>query len=200
MSVMEQIEFLYDVGSPNAYLSHKVIPQIEAQNRLRFNYAPVLLGGIFKATNNASPAVMFKDIANKRVYAKIETARFLKLWGVDRHKDNPNFPVNTLQMMRMLTFAQDKPYYASLIECFFHNMWEVPKKMDDPELIEAALRATDLPSDEIIAGMILPETKASLIAATNDAVERGTFGSPTFFYEDEIYFGKEHLRKFTTET
>ncbi len=188
------IDFLYDFGSPNAYLSHCVIPQIEARTDSEFNYVPVLLGGIFKATNNVSPAVSLQGIRNKPEYTQLETQRWLKRYPVEAYERNPHFPVNTLMMMRGAVFASDKDYYEAYVNAMFACMWAVPRKMDEIEVFAAALDEFSLPKDDILAGIQMPEVKQQLIDSTNAAVERGAFGSPTFFVGDEIYFGKDTLR------
>ena len=188
------VDFLYDFGSPNAYYSHCVIPQIEARSDLTFNYVPVLLGGIFKATNNVSPAVSMQGVLNKPKYSQIETERWLKRYPVARFERNPHFPVNTLMMMRGAVFALDKDYYRKYVDAMFDCMWGSPRKMDELEVFSAALTEHDLPAEQILTGIQDPEVKQRLIDSTNAAVERGAFGSPTFFVGDEIYFGKEKLR------
>ena len=188
------VDFLYDFGSPNAYYSHAVIPAIETRSDLSFNYVPVLLGGIFKATNNVSPAVSMQGVLNKPAYSQIETERWLKRYPVEKFERNPHFPVNTLMMMRGAVFALDKDYYRKYVDAMFDCMWGSPRKMDELEIFSAALEEYGLPAEEILAGIQDAEVKQKLIDSTSAAVERGAFGSPTFFLGDEIYFGKEKLR------
>ncbi len=188
------IDFLYDFGSPNAYLSHCVIPQIEARSGAEFVYVPVLLGGIFKATNNVSPAVSLQGIRNKPEYTRLETERWLKRYPVDVFERNPHFPVNTLMLMRGAVFARQTDYYKAYVDAMFTCMWGVPRKMDELDVFASALDEFGLPKDEILAGTQDQAVKQQLIDTTNAAVERGAFGSPTFFVGDEMYFGKDTLR------
>ena len=188
------VEFLFDFGSPNAYLSHCVIPAIEARTGLKFKYLPVLLGGVFKATNNVSPMVAMQGIQNKPQFAQLEMKRFLKKHAITRFKLNPHFPVNTLAIMRGAVFAQSQGYYDKYVDCVFKCMWEQGLKMDDPAVIATALAEAGLPSAEILAGATLPEVKQGLIAGVESAVARGVFGSPSFFVGAELYFGKDQLR------
>ena len=188
-----KVEFLFDFGSPNAYLSHLVIPEIEKRTEIEFEYIPVLLGGVFKATNNVSPAISLKGIKNKGAYQGIETDRFLKKHNITNYKRNPHFPVNTLQIMRGAVFAKHTDTYQDYIDNMYRHMWENPKKMDDPEVIREALIESNLPANEVIAGMNSPEVKEELIRNTNNAVERGVFGSPSFFVNNNLYFGKDKL-------
>lgn len=191
---MPTVQFHFDFGSPNAFLAHLVIPDIEQRTGATFEYVPVLLGGVFKATNNMSPAQSLAGIRNKPDYARIETQRWLKAYGVEAFTPNPHFPVNTLQIMRGAIYAQSTDGFERYVDEVYRHMWREAKKMDDPEIIRAALTESDLPADEIMEGMSDPEVKAKLIANTEDSVSRGTFGSPTFFVDDEIYFGKDKLR------
>ena len=189
-----KVDFLYDFGSPNAYLSHCVIPEIESRHDVEFEYVPILLGGIFKATNNVSPAVSLQNIPNKAAYTQVETARWLARYPVEMFERNPHFPVNTLMLMRGATYARDKDYYQDYVRVMFDAMWVDGKKMDAPEVVVQTLSENSLPADEIVAGVQDPEVKGALIAATDQAVKRGAFGSPTFFLDEDMYFGKETLR------
>ena len=187
------VEFHFDFGSPNAYLSHLVIPDIEKRTGVTFNYQPVLIGGVFKATGNASPAVTMQGIKNKGEYQRIETERFLRKHKITGYRQNPFFPVNTLQIMRGAVFAATQDYFAQYVDEVYRHMWSEPKKMDEAEIIQAALETSGLPATEIIAGMQNPEVKQTLIANTSRSVDMGAFGSPTFFVENEIFFGKDKL-------
>ena len=186
-------EFLFDFGSPNAYLSHLVIPKIEERTGVNFEYIPVLLGGVFKATNNVSPAISLKGIKNKGEYQGIETQRFLKKHDISNYQRNPYFPVNTLQVMRGAIFAKQANIFQQYINEIYRHMWENPKKMDDPEIFREALIESKLPADDIMNGITSAEVKGELIQNTNEAVERGVFGSPSFFVDDDLYFGKDKL-------
>ena len=188
------VEFLYDFGSPNAYYSHCVIPEIESRHDVKFEYVPILLGGIFKSTNNVSPAVSLQNIPNKAAYTQVETARWLARYPVEKFERNPHFPVNTLMLMRGAIYARDKDFYRDYINAMFTAMWVDGKKMDDPEVVVQALKESSLPTEDIVSGVQDPDVKGALIAATDDAVNRGAFGSPTFFVEGDMYFEKETLR------
>ena len=187
-------EFHFDFGSPNAYLSHLVIPAIEARTGVAFAYVPVLLGGVFKATNNVSPMVSLQGIKNKPAYQRLETERFVRQHDITEYRANPHFPVNTLQIMRGAVFAERENFLADYVNAVFRHMWAAAKKMDDAEVIAAALAESGLPADRIMAGIQQPEVKAALIANTESSVQRGVFGSPSFFVGDELFFGKDKLR------
>jgi 2-hydroxychromene-2-carboxylate isomerase len=187
-------QFLFDVGSPNAFLAHEAIPAIEKRIGATFEYVPVLLGGIFKATNNKSPAETLAGIKNKREFQAVETERFVKRFQVAPYVFNPFFPVNTLNLMRGAIAAQFEEVFEPYVEAAFHHMWREPKKMDDPEVAIAALTASGLDGAKLLARAQEADVKAKLLANTQNAVERGAFGSPTFFVGNEMFFGKEQLR------
>ncbi len=189
-----KIEFHYDFGSPNAYLVHKVIPAISATSGIDFEHVPVLLGGVFKATGNVSPAVSLQGIRNKPQYQRIETERFCRTHGVQPQVPNPHFPVNTLKMMRGAVFARQTDFYMRYIDAMYAAMWEQALKMDEDEVIARALDAAALPTREIFAGMADAAVKQQLIEQTEGSVARGTFGSPTLYVGNEIFFGKDKLR------
>ena len=194
-AVSQNPQFLFDFGSPNAFLSHEAIPAIEQRTGVKFEYVPILLGGIFKATNNKSPAETLAGVKNKPEFMKIETERFLKRFNVKPYTWNPFFPVNTLNLMRAAVAAQLEGVFEKYIEAAFHHMWVEPKKMDDPEVAGKAIAASGLDAAKLFARAQDADVKARLIANTEAAVERGAFGSPTFFVGNEMFFGKEQLRE-----
>jgi 2-hydroxychromene-2-carboxylate isomerase len=189
------VQFLFDVGSPNAFLSHEAIPAIEARTGVRFEYVPVLLGGIFKATNNKSPAETLAGVRNKREFHQVETERFVRRFGVKPYVMNPFFPVNTLNLMRGAIAAQFEGVFEKYVDAAFHHMWTEPKKMDDPAVAQKALGESGLDAAKLFARAQDADVKTRLIENTQSAVERGAFGSPTFFVGSEMFFGKEQLRE-----
>ncbi|MEP2828625.1 2-hydroxychromene-2-carboxylate isomerase [Parvibaculum sp.] len=190
----KQVEFLFDFGSPNAYLASKAIPAIEQRTGATFKYVPVLLGGIFKATGNVSPAISEAGIRNKPEYGALEIQRFIKKHNLTKFKFNTHFPVNTLQIMRGAIAAEMDGMLPKYFEVVASAMWEQSLKMDDADIIKAALDAGGINGAHILARIQDGDVKAKLIANTEDAVARGAFGIPTFFVDGEIYFGKDRLR------
>jgi 2-hydroxychromene-2-carboxylate isomerase len=189
-----RVEFLFDFGSPNAYFAHRVIPDIEGRTGAKFEYVPVLLGGIFKLTNNRPPMVAFGGIKNKMDYEMLEIRRFIARHGLTQFQFNPHFPVNTLTLMRMAVAAERDGVLAPYAKAAFHHMWEAPKKMDEPSIIRDVLAESGLNGAHLLARAQEPEIKNALLGNTEAAVARGAFGIPTFFVDDEIYFGKDRLR------
>jgi 2-hydroxychromene-2-carboxylate isomerase len=187
------LEFLYDFGSPNTYLAHRIIPGIEARTGAKFRYVPILLGGVFKATNNKSPVVQFTDVKNKLAYDRLEVARFIEKHGLTQFRMNPNFPVNTLAIMRGAVAAEMEGVAVPYIEAMFRGMWEEGHKLDDPAVIVTTLTEAGLDADRLTAAAQSQPVKDRLLANTEAAVARGAFGAPTFFVGDEIYFGKDRL-------
>src|ERR1700722_5861941 len=163
---MVKVEFHFDFGSPNAYLSHLVIPEIEKRTGAKFSYVPVLLGGVFKATGNRSPAESLRGIRNKPEYERLETQRFIRRHGLTRFQRNPFFPVNTLQIMRGAIAAEMDGALPAYVAAVFHHMWEEPKKMDEPGVIRAALDASGLDGARMLERIQDPAVKARLVANT----------------------------------
>ena len=194
-----RVEFHFDFGSPNAYLCHKVLPSIAARTGVQITYVPVLLGGVFKLTNNQPPMVQFKGIKNKSEYARLETDRFIRKHGLTQYQRNPHFPVNTVQIMRGAVVAERDGFFDRYIDQVFHHMWEEPKKMDEATVIREALDASGLDGRAILDGIQEQAIKDKLIANTEASVARGNFGSPTFFVGDEMFFGKDRLREIEEE-
>lgn len=188
------VEFHFDFGSPNAYLSHLVIPDIERRTGAKFIYVPILLGGVFKLTNNRSPAESLAGIRNKPEYQRLETARFVRRHRITRYNPNPFFPVNTLVLMRGAVAAQHLGMFERYVDEMYRHMWAEPKKLDDPPILRAALLESGFDADRLLSMTQQQDVKDELLANTQRSVERGTFGSPTFFVGNDIYFGKDRLR------
>ena len=189
-----KVEFHFDFGSPNAYLAEKALPDIERRTGVKFEYVPVLLGGIFKATNNLSPFESLRGIRNKPEYQALETQRFIRRHNITTFRPNPFFPVNTLMLMRSAVAARLEGVFESYFRAAYHHMWEAPKKMDDPEIFRNAFASSGLDIDPLIARAQQDDVKKRLIELTSDAVARGAFGAPTFFVGEEMFFGKDQLR------
>jgi 2-hydroxychromene-2-carboxylate isomerase len=189
-----KVEFQFDFGSPNAYLADYAIPGIEQRTGVKFEYVPVLLGGVFKATNNKSPFESLRGIKNKPEYQALEMQRFLRRYNITKFRPNPFFPVNTLMLMRAATAAKFENMFEPYFRAAYHHMWEEPKKMDDPEVFRTAFLSSGIDIDRLIARAQDDDVKKKLIDVTTDAVNRGAFGSPTFFVGTEMFFGKDQVR------
>ena len=190
---MKKIDFYFDFASPNAYFGFNVLKKFPEKYDCEINYIPVLLGGIFKATNNKPPMEQFFGVLNKNEYQSLEIERFVNRHGLTKFKMNPHFPVISLQIVRGAIAAEMDGYLEDYIEKVLVHMWEEPKKMDDPEVIKAAFDESGFDSEKLMNQMQDPEVKAKLISNTEQAVERGVFGIPTFFIDDQIYFGKDTI-------
>ena len=190
---MAKVEFHFDVGSPNAYLAHMVVPEVKARNGIEFEYVPILLGGVFKLTNNRSPVEKLAGIKNRLQYEQIEMRRFIRRHGITQFTWNPFFPVNTLLVMRGAIAAQLDGVFDRYADAVFKATWTDQKTMSDADVVVAALQQAGLDGTRLIARTQEPEVKERLMKNTEASVARGTFGSPTFFVGDEIFFGKDKL-------
>ena len=189
-----KVEFQFDFGSPNAYLAELALPGMERRTGVKFEYVPVLLGGIYKATNNMSPAESLRGIRNKPEYQALETRRFIRRHNITKFAQNPFFPVNTLMLMRGAVAAQFEGMFEPYFRAAYHHMWADPKKMDDLGVFRDAFISSGIDIDRLIARAQQDDVKKKLIEDTTDAVNRGAFGSPTFFVGQEMFFGKDQLR------
>jgi len=187
------IDFIFDFGSPNAYLAWKVLPEIAARTHAQVNLIPCLLGGLFKLTGNESPVMAFGKVKGKLEYERLESQRFIAKHRIQAFRFNPHFPVNTLLIMRGLLAAGRANVFDRYLETVLKAMWEDGKKMDDPVVVAEVLRAAGLDAKAILDAAQDPVVKADLAGNTNAAAARGAFGIPTFFVGDEMFFGKERL-------
>ena len=189
-----KVDFIFDFASPNAYFCHRVIPGIEKRTGATFNYVPCLLGGIFKITNNQAPMMAFNGITNKLEYQNIEIQRFIKKHNLAHFTMNSFFPVMTLQLQRGAIAAMSLNVFDEYLEAIFKGMWEKSLNLADQEVLVNLLTAeTQIDISNLVEKMQTQEIKDQLIQNTSNAVERGAFGIPTFFADDEIFFGKDSL-------
>lgn len=189
----QSVEFVFDFASPNAYLAyHALLPLLE-RTGATLELSPCLLGGIFKATGNQAPMMAFASIPAKLDYINVEIRRFIDRHGLSAFRFNPNFPVNTLLLMRGAIAAQREDQLQAFLDIGWSAMWEESLKMDDPDVFVAAVSDAGLDGQALLAATQDPEVKAALVANTESAVQRGAFGIPTFFVGDEMFFGKDSL-------
>lgn len=187
------VEFIYDFGSPNAYLVDGALRGIEARTGVTFTYVPCLLGGIFKATGNRAPFFVHQNVKPKLRYELLEDQRFIAKHGLTKFQYNPRFPLNTLMLMRGAVAAELEGFHDAYFKAANVAMWEQGLKMDDPEVFVQVMDDAGLDGAAVLARTQDAEVKQSLADMTAAQVERGVFGVPTFFVGDDMFFGKERL-------
>ena len=188
-------EFLFDFGSPNAYIAHTQIPGLESRTGVEVEYVPVLLGGVFKLTGNQSPIESFKSVPAKLKYFSQDIRDWVEHLGIP-YRRNPHFPVITLGVMRGAAALLGTDRFADYVDTVFRAMWVDEKKMDDPAVIGEVLSAAGFDAAALAARIAEPEVKQRLIDLTRQAVDRGVFGSPAFFAGDRQFFGKDRMNLF----
>ncbi|MEM9724187.1 MAG: 2-hydroxychromene-2-carboxylate isomerase [Pseudomonadota bacterium] len=193
------LEFIFDFGSPNAYLSHRALGPILARTGAELKITPCLLGGIFKATNNQPPMIAFGGVKGKLDYDMLEIDRFIAKHGLTAYKFNPHFPVNTLILMRGALAAERAGRLGEYVNAGLKHMWEDGLKMDDKDVYAEAMSASGFDGPALLEEMQDPAVKQALADNTAAAVERGVFGIPTFFVGAEMFFGKDRLAQVEEE-
>lgn len=184
------VEFLFDLGSPTTYLAYTQLPAICEQTDSQLIYIPILLGGVFKATGNASPAT----IPAKGRHMIQDLDRYARRYGVPL-KFNPHFPINTLVLMRAVTGIQlhHPERFVAFIDCLFKALWVEGRNLNDPATVAAVLSGNGFDPDEVLALTADETVKATLKDNTEKAVQRGVFGVPSMFVDDQLYFGQDRL-------
>ena len=192
MSTMAErrVEFFFDVGSPTSYLAWRQLPKIAAETGATIDWRPMLLGGVFKATGNASPAA----VPAKGRWMNEDLQRWAARYGVTL-RFNPHFPINTLTLMRGAAGMQMRSpdEFLRYLDVIERAMWETPKNLGDADVLVATLAAAGFEPAAFAALVADPEVKAKLIANTEEAVARGVFGAPTFFVGEQMFFGQDRL-------
>ena len=192
-SPKKTLELIFDFGSPNAYLTLRVLPELLDRTGADLVITPCLLGGIFKATGNRAPMIQYAEAPAKLAYEHLEMRRFIEKHGLTKFRLNPHFPVNTLLIMRGAIVAADEGALDDYVDAVNRAMWEEGLKMDDPQVVATFLSENGFDGPALLARTQEPEIKAKLVANTEAAVARGVFGIPTFFVGDEMFFGKDRL-------
>ena len=184
------VEFFFDLGSPATYLAYTQLPKICAQTGSQLVYKPMLLGGVFKATGNASPAM----IPAKGRYMFKDLDRYAQRYDVPL-KFNPHFPINTLMLMRAVTGMQVRhpERFQAFIDCLFSALWVEGRNLDDPATVAAVLTEHGFEQNAVLALTADEQIKTLLKENTEQAVQRGVFGAPSMFVGDELFFGQDRL-------
>jgi|TARA_X000000368_G_scaffold89610_1_gene68352 2-hydroxychromene-2-carboxylate isomerase len=190
-----KVDFIFDVASPNMYFCHKLIPDFKERTGVEFEYIPCLLGGIMKLSGNQPPFVAFAEIPNKNKYQLIEIERFIKQHQLKEFKFNSNFPMNTVQIQRGALAAIELGIFDEYLEIILEAMWEKNLNLADIDTFQSTLSENNIDAGSIMEIITSQDCKDKLIANTTDAVNRGAFGVPTFFFENQIFFGKDHLHQ-----
>jgi 2-hydroxychromene-2-carboxylate isomerase len=184
------VEFFFDFGSPSTYLAWTQLPALCAKAGAQLQYRPMLLGGVFQATGNASPI----QVPAKGRYTLLDFQRFARRYGVPL-EFNPYFPINTLTLMRGaigLQLRQPERFEAYL-DAIFKAMWQDKRNLGDPAVLAATLDAAGFDPQALLALVGDQEVKDALKASTEEAVKRGVFGAPTCFVGNEMFFGQDRL-------
>jgi 2-hydroxychromene-2-carboxylate isomerase len=187
------IEFIFDFASPNSYLAYRALPSILERTGARLMINPCLLGGIFKATGNVAPKIAFAGVKGKLDYEMLEFRRFIAKHRLDKFRFNPNFPVNSLMLMRGYIAAREAGVEDGYLEMGLEGLWEEGLKLDDREVLARRIDSAGLDSASLLAAAQTDRVKLKLADNTAAAVARGVFGVPTFFVGDEMFFGKDRL-------
>ena len=193
------VDFIFDFGSPNAYLAHHALADALEGTGATVNYIPCLLGGIFKATGNQPPMMAFGAVKGKMDYERLEMMRFIKKHCLTKFHFNANFPVNTLMLVRGAIVAEQEGRLMEYVEAGLKAMWEDDKKMDEPDVFVSVMTDAGFDGAALLAKTADLAVKSKLIANTEAAVARGAFGIPTFYVGEEMFFGKDRLAQVAEE-
>ena len=187
---MKSVEFYFDLGSPYSYLAYYRLLQIAEQQEIQIVYKPILLGGVFKATGNRSPI----EVPVKGVYSILDMQRWAEYYQIPMQM-NPHFPMNTLTLMRILTGVQllHLEKFEQVLKLLFDAMFGTPQNLNEPTVLAEVLKPSGFSVEDIMSMVQSEVVKQKLITETEQAIQRGIFGAPTFFVGDEMYWGQDRL-------
>ena len=186
------VEFIFDFVSPNAYLAWYPLRELAARTGATLTVTPVFLGGMHKLTGNAPPMIRDADVKGKVEYGMLEMQRFIARHGFTKYRLHPQFPFNSVTLQRMLLAVEGEDR-VRMVEALLPALWEEGVPVDDPAAIGAVLAKAGFDPQALFAATQDPAIKQALMDSTQDAVDRGAFGIPTFFVGNEMFFGKERL-------
>ena len=187
---MKSVEFYFDLGSPYSYLAYYRLLQMAEQQEIQIVYKPILLGGVFKATGNRSPI----EIPVKGAYSILDMQRWVEYYHIPMQM-NPHFPMNTLTLMRILTGVQllHLEKFEQVLKLLFDAMFGTPQNLNEPTVLAEVLKPSGFSVEDIMSMVQSDVVKQKLITETEQAIQRGIFGAPTFFVGDEMYWGQDRL-------
>ena len=187
---MKSVEFYFDLGSPYSYLAYYRLLQIAEQQEIQVVYKPILLGGVFKATGNRSPI----EIPVKGAYSILDMQRWAEYYQIPMQM-NPHFPMNTLTLMRILTGVQllHLEKFEQVLKLLFDAMFGTPQNLNELTVLAEVLKPSGFSVEDIMSMVQSEVVKQKLITETEQAIQRGIFGAPTFFVGDEMYWGQDRL-------
>ena len=195
----KRVELIFDFVSPNAYMIWWPLRDLIKRTGAELDVVPVFLGGMHRLTGNSPPFVRDAEIKGKNEYARLEMDRFLKRHGLGKFKMAPNFPFNSVTLQRMLLAADQDGRGVQFVECMLPAIWEEELDVSDAEAVGAVLSAAGFDAADLFRRAQTDEIKQGLIDNTQAAVDRGTFGIPTIYVGDEMFFGKERLGQIEEE-
>ncbi len=184
----KQIEFFFDVGSPASYLAWTQLPGLAQRHGAELVYQPMLLGGVFKATGNSSPAT----VPAKGRYTREDFQRFARRYGVPLNH-SPFFPINTMQLMRGAAAYLGTEQFVPYVDAVFQAIWVQEQDMGNPEVVAEVLGRSGFDMAELQEKINDPAVKDRLRQITERAIERGVFGAPTMFVGEQMFFGQDRL-------
>ena len=184
------LEFFFDLGSPASYLAYTQLPALCAETAAQLVYQPMLLGGVFKATGNASPIT----VPAKGCYMFDDLARYAQRYQVTL-RFNPHFPINTLVLMRAVTGIQMRQpeRFDDFVDCLFRALWVEGLHLGDPTVVANVLTEHGFDPEEVLALANDESVKTALKDKTEQAVQRGVFGAPSLFVGNQLFFGQDRL-------
>ena len=187
---MKSVEFYFDLGSPYSYLAYYRLLQMAEQQEIQIVYKPILLGGVFKATGNRSPI----EVPVKGVYSILDMQRWAEYYQIQMQM-NPHFPMNTLTLMRILTGVQllHLEKFEQVLKLLFDAMFGTPQNLNELTVLAEVLKPSGFSVEDIMSMVQSEVVKQKLITETEQAIQRGIFGAPTFFVGDEMYWGQDRL-------
>jgi len=186
------VEYILDLAAPNGYLAWYPLKDIAARTGAEILVTPVFLGGMHKLTGNAPPMFRDADVKGKVEYAQVEFDRFVRRHGLDRFAMHPDLPFNSILPQRCLVAVDDIDRKA-MVDALLPAVWERNIDCGDEAAVAGILSDAGFDGTKIIERTREEPIKQRLIENTSHTVERGTFGIPTFFVKQEMWFGKERL-------
>lgn len=193
----KRIELVFDFVSPNAYMIWWPLRDLVKRTGAELDVLPVFLGGMHKLTGNAPPMIRDAEVKGKVEYSMLEMRRFIAKHNLTKYRLHPQFPFNSITLQRMLFAADQDGRGVQFVEAMLPAIWEEGVDILDPASLVSAVERAGFDATDLFTRSQTDEVKQGLVANTQSAVDRGTFGIPTMYVgakgEGEMFFGKERL-------
>ena len=189
-----KIEFFYDCSSPWTYLAFSEIENLVARHDLKLIWKPILVGGVFNSSNPSVYASRENPVKAKQNYSTKDLQDWSKVRGLNINWPDV-FPVNSVKAMRGAFYAINKEMISEYSSRVFFSYWTEGNDISQDVVLNEIISSLEFDRQDFFSFIELDQTKELLKSNTQELIDRGGFGSPTIFInENNMFFGNDRLQ------